>query len=304
MRWHVKRKLGRVTDVEDVRRALGPPRLPPPRGVTITPDTLGGVPGEWVAADGVPARATLLYLHGGGYIACSPATHRPITMAYARRGLRVFAPDYRLAPEHPYPAAVQDAAAAYRGLRDAPGRVGRIVTGGDSAGGGLAVAMMLMLRDAGDALPAAAALFSPWTDLAVTGGTIDSNTRWDAMFTGAIIRRGPEPYLGGADPYTPLASPLYADLAGLPPLLIHAGAREVLLDDSRRLAERGRAAGLAVSLSVWPVLPHVWQLAQGFVPEAARSLDEAAAFLLAAPEGASDGAPKGALHARETRPAV
>ena len=149
--------------------------------------------------------------------------------------------------------------------------------GGDSAGGGLTLATLLSLRDAGDPLPAACVLFSPWTDLAGTGESLRTNTKRDAMFSGEGLTEGAAPYLNGADPRTPLASPLYADLARLPPMLIHVGEYEVLLDDSRRLAERARAAGVAVELRSWPVVPHVWQLFR--MPEVAQSMDGAAAFL-------------------------
>ncbi len=279
LRWQVKRRMQHITDINAARAALAGP--PPPKvgpDIRITEDRLGGIPGEWITCTSARPRATLVYLHGGGYIACSPRTHRSITMAYARAGLRVFAPDYRLAPEHPFPAAVEDAVAAFRAVHAAATEP--VVTGGDSAGGGLALAMMLALRDGGDALPLRAALFSPWTDLAVTGATVDSNSRRDAMFNAEMLRRAPPSYLGDADPRDPLASPVFADLRGLPPLLIHVGEREVLLDDSRRLAERARAAGVKVTISVWPAVPHVWQLAQALVPEARQSMRQAAAFLL------------------------
>jgi len=279
LRWQVKRRMQHITDINAARAALAGP--PPPKvgpDIRITEDRLGGIPGEWITCTSAPPRATLVYLHGGGYIACSPRTHRPITMAYARAGLRVFAPDYRLAPENPFPAAVEDAVAAFRAVHAAATEP--VVAGGDSAGGGLALAMMLALRDGGDALPLRAALFSPWTDLAVTGATVESNSRRDAMFNAEMLRRAPPSYLGDADPRDPLASPVFADLRGLPPLLIHVGEREVLLDDSRRLAERARAAGVQVSISVWPAVPHVWQLAQALVPEARQSMRQAAAFLL------------------------
>ncbi|HJS87463.1 MAG TPA: alpha/beta hydrolase [Acetobacteraceae bacterium] len=278
VRWRMKRRLGTMEDLQRVRAVFeGVKPLPPPRGVRFRPDRLGGVPGEWTegASD---ARAVLLYLHGGGFIACSPRTHRPITAAFAHEGFRVFAPEYRLAPEHPFPAALEDAVAAWRALRaSVPGRMG---VAGDSAGGNLALAMMLALRDAGDAmLPDAAALFSPATDLVGTGASLRSNTRRDAMFRGEPLWHLARAYLQGADPRAPLASPLYGDLAGLPPLLIHVGEREVLRDDSVRLAERARAAGVPVELQVWPVVPHGWQFGHAIIPEARRSLAAAAAFL-------------------------
>ena len=189
----------------------------------------------------------------------------------------MFSPDYRLAPEHPFPAAIEDGVAAYRGLLARGVPASHLVIGGDSAGGGLALAVLLSLRDAGDPLPAATMLFSPWTDLAATGDTIRTNTKRDAMFYGDGVAKGAEPYLGQADARNPLASPLYADLSGLPPMLIHAGNYEVLLDDSARLADRARAAGTTVTLKTWPVVPHVWQLFK--MPETGQSMDTAAAFL-------------------------
>ena len=276
LRATMKRKLGRAKDIKAARKVLEGAAAPG----RPYPASVGGVPGEWLGAEGAPR--TLLYLHGGGYVACSPRTHRPFTQAFAKAGLRVFAPDYRLAPEHPYPAALDDAVAAYRGLLDA-GAQG-VVVAGDSAGGGLALALMLRLRDLGLPLPARAALFSPWTDLAATGESIRTNTRRDAMFHGDGIARGADAYVGGADRLIPLISPLYADMAGLPPLLVHVGADEVLRDDSTRLADRARAAGVAVDLKVWPVVPHVWQIMARFIPEGRQSLDAAARFLLAPKE--------------------
>jgi epsilon-lactone hydrolase len=275
--WILKRKLkpklALATDALHVRKLLRPERMNIPAGIRITPETIEGVPGEWVEGEGSQV-TTLLYFHGGGYVACSPEMHRPITVGFARNGLRVFAPDYRMAPEHLFPAAVEDAVAVYRGL------TGKVMVGGDSAGGGLALAMMISLRDAGENLPAKAVLFSPWTDLAATGNSLVTNDRRCALFHGANIGMGAQFYLGTADPRNPLASPLYADLSHLPPMLIHVGRNEVLLDDSKRLAEKARAAGVPVELKVWPVVPHDWQLVPS-MPEAKQSLREAARFLLA-----------------------
>ncbi len=245
-------------------------------GTVVTPATLGGISGEWVRPVGDLPVGTMFYLHGGGYIACSPRTHRRITSGYALRGLSVFAPAYRLAPEHPFPAALDDVVAAYRGLLASGVAAHRVVFGGDSAGGGLALALLLRLRDEGHSLPAGAALFSPWTDLTETSATLRSNARRDALFPGTGMARLTVSYLAGADPAEPLISPLFGDLRGLPPLLLHVGSHEVLLDDSRKLAERARAAGTTVSLRIWPVVPHVWQMFQ--LPEAVASLDQAAAF--------------------------
>ena len=277
LKFQVKRRVRQQPDVLRARAMLSAARPKVPAGVQVAPGEVGGIPGEWLRPQAGDGAGTLLYLHGGGYFACSARTHRPITGGFARRGLTVFAADYRLAPEHPFPAAVQDAVAAYRGLLEQGISPDLITVGGDSAGGGLALALLLSLRDAGIPLPAAAVLLSPWTDLAGTGASMQTNSRRDALFVGEGIERAAAPYLAGENATNPLASPLYADLRGLPPLLLHAGSYEVLLDDSTRLAERAQAAGVAVTFRTWPVVPHVWQLFP--MPEAAQSLDEAAHFL-------------------------
>ena len=280
LRHTFKPRLARARDASHARAIMNRSPLKTPSNVRIAPATLGGVAGEWVESDTAAGAGVLLYLHGGGYFACSARTHRPYTTFFAQRGFRVFAPDYRLAPENPFPAAVEDAVAAWRAVRAEAGASTPMVIGGDSAGGGLALATMLKLRDEGDALPAAAALFSPLTDLVGIGASRRTNNKRCAMFFGAGLGRATEFYLAaGGDPRDPLASPLYADLRGLPPLLIHVGGHETLLDDSTQLAERARAAGVAAALTVWPVVPHVWQLFHPFVPEGRRSLAEACAFL-------------------------
>ena len=278
VKWRVKRRLKGVRDYRVARKILRPDPYKVPPTVQISPAHLGGVPGERLEGPS-PGDIVLLYLHGGGYFGCSAETHRPVTTFFALQGFRVFAPDYRLAPENRFPAAVEDAVAFYRGLLSAGYSPQNIVVAGESAGGGLSLSLMLALRAAGVPLPAAAALFSPWTDLAATGDSIRTNTDRCAMFEGAGVAYSARYYLGDTDPRNPLASPLYADLTGLPPLLIHVGADEVLRDDSTRLAERARAAGVAVELKIWPVVPHAWQLVPHLVPEARQSLRESAAFL-------------------------
>ena len=302
--WLVRRRirpaLANMQDIAAVRRAFAQ-ALPAARGVRYSPASVGGVAGEWVQAEApaphnptnpispISPTITLLYLHGGGFVGCSPQTHRPITAAFALQGLKVFVPDYRLAPEHPFPAAPQDALAVYRALRAAD-PAGRIVVAGDSAGGNLALGLLLALRDAGEALPAAAALFSPALDL--TGASPSASTSAspsaspsaslnagrDAMFDPLQLPHLGAAYLAGADPTQPLASPLLGDLAGLPPLLLHVGERELLRDDSIRLAQKAREAGVMVELQVFPVVPHVWQMIRQ-LPEARRSLRAAAQFL-------------------------
>jgi acetyl esterase/lipase len=283
LRVTVKRRLRQNTDLAHVRAVLNSGNLPIPPNIAYRRHQFGRVGGEWVLApDAGAAPPVLLYLHGGGYFACSAVTHRSITSWFAKAGFSVFVPDYRLAPEHPYPAAVEDAEAAYLALLDQGHDAGNIVVAGDSAGGGLTLALLLRLRDRLHRLPASAALFSPWTDLAGTGASVKTNATRDAMFTGAGLTAAAAFYLGRTSARTPLASPLYGDLRGLPPLLIHVGARELLRDDSTRLAERAQEAGVRVTLRVWPVVPHVWQLLHRFVPEGRESLRETAAFLRAA----------------------
>jgi len=278
VKWRIKRRLRGVRDAHVARRILRPDPYRVPSTVRVTPARLGGVPGEWVESE-QSLGPTLLYLHGGGYFGCSPEGYRPITAFFALQGFRVFAPEYRLAPEHPFPAAVEDATAAYRGLLAEGHLPQQIAVSGDSAGGGLSLSLLLTLRAAAVAMPAAAALFSPWTDLAATGDSVRTNGRKCAMFNAPDIAPSARYYLGETDPRNPLASPLYADLSSLPPLLIHVGADEILRDDSIRLAERARASGVSVELKVWPVVPHAWQLAPHIIPEARQSLRNAADFL-------------------------
>ncbi len=239
--------------------------------------------GEVVSWPGHAASApVLLYLHGGGYIACSPETHRPLVSSLVRRVRgRAFVPRYRLAPEHPFPAALDDAKAAYRYLLDVE-RIGpeQIVIAGDSAGGGLALALALAIRDEQWPNPAGIVAFCPWTDLAVTGVSLDENSERCAMFTGNTIRRAARFYVGDADPTSPLISPLYGDFRGLPPMLVHASEDEVLRDDAIRVADAARNAGVDVELQLWPHVPHVWQFFAAVLPEARASLEATTRFVL------------------------
>jgi acetyl esterase/lipase len=277
-KWRVKRRLKGCRDYRLARKILRPDPYKVPPSVHITSAQVNGIPGEWLESPN-SSQSVLVYLHGGGYFACSAETHRPITSYFAMHGFRVFAPNYRLAPENPFPAAVDDAVAVYRGLLSEGHSPQCLVVAGESAGGGLSLSLMLVLRAAGMSLPAAVALLSPWTDLAATGESIRTNARRCAMFNGPDIGPSARYYLGNADPRNPLASPLYGDLSDLPPLLIHVGADECLRDDSTRLAEKARAAGVTVESKVWPVVPHAWQLAPHLIPEARQSLHESAEFL-------------------------
>jgi acetyl esterase/lipase len=273
-----KPRLQRAKDIASIRKVMTMPPVRPARGTRATPAQVGGVHGEWIVADSAPARGTLLYLHGGGYMACNPPMYRNLTCAFALAGFRTFVPDYRLAPEHPFPAGLEDALGAYRGLlKDHDPQ--QIVVAGDSAGGGLTAALLLSLRDQGLPMPAAAGLLSPFVDLMASGATVQSNATRCAMFSPDMFDRAARFYVGDRDRRMPLASPLYADLHGLPPLVIHAGESETLLDDSRRFAQRAKQAGVEVEIKVWPAVPHVFQLFQRLIPEARQSLREIGDFL-------------------------
>lgn len=285
LRYQVRRALGKASDPAQIRKAFRT-RLPVPRGVSYTAAIIGGIPGEWVEpASGARPGVTLLYLHGGAYMVCSAETHRPITGGFARRGVRVFAANYRLAPEYPFPAAVEDGLAAYRGLLEQGIAPDRLAIAGDSAGGGLALAVLLKARDEGLPMPARIVLFSPWTDLAGTGASATENDGRDPMLVGSRIAEGAALYLNGADATTPYASPLYGAMDGMPPMMIHVGANEVLRDDSVRLDDKARAAGVISLLRVWPVVPHAWPIFQSLLPEGREALDAAAAFIRGALRG-------------------
>ena len=230
-----------------------------PRDVTCTPTSANGVPCEWVETPGADPERAVLYLHGGGYAIGSLATHRFLIQGIARAtGCRALSVDYRLAPEHPFPAAVEDAATAARWLAEHGIAPAKTAIAGDSAGGGLTLATLLALRDAGDPLPACAVALSPWTDLTGTGESMRTRADDDPMVTADGLQKMAAAYAPGKTG-DPLASPLFADLAGLPPLLIQVGTAEVLLDDSTRFAERAELAGVEVDLEVWDEMIHVFQ---------------------------------------------
>jgi epsilon-lactone hydrolase len=251
-------------------------------GWRIRPSDDTALAGEWIEPAAPAHRARhgcILYFHGGGYVAMSPRTHRSLTSRLATwSDVMLFALDYRLAPEHPFPAALADAVAAYRALtvQLSPQH---IVLGGDSAGGGLALATLLALRDEGATLPAAAVLFSPWTDLAATGASIVANAETDPLLRGSYTPQLAKYYLGNAPATDPLASPVYADLARLPPLFLQVGDTEMLLDDSRRIFANARGAGVEATLQIWRNVPHGWQVFAPVLPEARAALRQASAFI-------------------------
>lgn len=249
------------------------------RGLRLTTVENEKVRGEWVETK-KPESGVILYLHGGGYVSCSAATHRPITSALARlSSRRVFSLDYRLAPEHRYPAALHDAVAAYQWLLEQGWPPSLVSLAGDSAGGGLALATLLRLRDMGLPLPACAVCFSPWTDLAGTGASVRFNDGRCAMFRAGNISEFAAAYLGDVSPFDPYASPAFADLSGLPPLLLQVGSTELLLDDSRRVHDKIQEAAGVSRLEVYDDLFHCWQMSDGFMPEARVALRQAAEFI-------------------------
>jgi acetyl esterase/lipase len=242
--------------------------------------TVGGVACIDVTIEGTEPTGVLLYFHGGVYVVGSAATSIPLVSDLVRRsGLRAITLDYRLGPEHPYPAAVDDARAAYEGLLAAGYHPGQIVLAGDSAGGGLAVATLVSIREAGLAQPAGALLMSPYADLTLSGETLTLKEPLDTILKPAGLRARVADYVGGANAGDPHISPVFADLHDLPPLLIQVGSNEVLLSDALRLASRAAIDDVPVTLEVTPGVPHVFQSFAAVLDEAGAALDRAAAFV-------------------------
>jgi epsilon-lactone hydrolase len=271
-----------LPSVNDMRAALdniGRQR-PVPNDVVCQLVRIGNINAEWIKAPGASDQKVLLYFHGGGYVIGSLNSHRELVARLSRAtGLSAFALDYRLAPEHPFPAAIDDAIAAYKWLLVSGVNPNGIVIGGDSAGGGLAIATLVHLRDAREALPACGICISPWVDLEASGESYTLRDAIDPMCHKQEILNPAKTYLAGHDPRAPLASPLHADLQGLPPLLIHVGEAETLYDDSARITDRAKKAGVKVVLKEWKDMPHVFQLfAPGF-PETKQSIAEIAEFI-------------------------
>lgn len=266
--------------LEEARADFAPagPRYPIPEDVVVTPVTAAGVPAYWLDGPGMDAARALLFLHGGGFQFGSLASDGELASRIGREAaMRVLFVEYRLAPEHPFPAAIDDALAAWRWLRETH-EASSLAVAGDSAGGGLAVSVLVATRDAGEEQPAAALLMSPTVDLTSSGRSMVDNAAKDPISTPDLLRRLAADYLAGADPTSPLASPLFAPLDGLPPLLIQVGTADVLESDSARLAEKATAAEAHVRLEVGDGLPHVYPLMLG-TPEAVDATTRAGAFL-------------------------
>ena len=253
-----------------------------PRGVSVRTVQAGGVHAEWIEPIGMEPKKTILYLHGGGYCICSLDTHRGLASRVALAGrANVLIIDYRLAPEHPFPAALDDTLTAYRWLLAQGIPADQIIVGGDSAGGGLTLATTIRLRDLGESLPAALFLLSPWTDLTFSGESIHTRKELDPIFGGEGNRLGFAPaYLGSYNPANPLISPLFSELHSLPPTLIQAGSDEMLLDDSTRLENKMKSAGTAVRLTVWEGMWHVFQAYAPYVPEAQQAICQVGDFIM------------------------
>ena len=254
--------------------------MPVPVDVEIERCDAAGVPGLWVTARGPIAQRTILYLHPGGYAVGSAHGHRHVAAAYSRAAsARVLAIDYRLAPEHPHPAAVEDAVAAFGHLVDAGTPANEIAIVGESAGGGLALATLVALRDAGGPQAACAVAVSPWTDLTLSGDSMEAKAAEDVVNSREMLGGLAMMYLAGADPTGPLASPLYADLTGLPPVLLMAGSAEVLLDDARRFVSRATDTGVDATLTIGEGMPHIWTFFESFLPPARDAIEQAGTFV-------------------------
>jgi monoterpene epsilon-lactone hydrolase len=272
------------SDVNEQRRLLRQllSAQPLPADVTVTGAALGGVPTAEVTVDGVEPRHVVLYFHGGVYVMGDAAQAADLAAEVGRRTrAKVISVDYRLAPEHPYPAAVDDALAAYQALLDGGTAPSDIAFAGESAGGGLAVATLVNAREHGLPLPAAAFAMSPYADLTLAGTSMETKRDADPLLSPEALRARVPDYTAGQDPALGLISPIFADLSGLPPLIIQAGTHEVLLDDAIRLARQAATADVQVTLDITPGVPHVFQAYHAILDEAAAALDRAGQLLSA-----------------------
>jgi acetyl esterase/lipase len=250
-----------------------------PADVRVTSSNAGGFVAEWTETPTADPARVILFLHGGGFVSGSIASHRHmIAQAGREAGTRTLALGYRLAPEHPFPAALEDVVAAYRWLLAEGIRPSNIIMAGESAGGGLAVAALVRLRDAGDPLPCCAWCSSPWVDLSMSGSTMETKAADDPLISKTYLKELAALYLNGRDPSDPQASPIHAELRGLPPMLIQVGSAETLLDDALRLAAVAAAADVRVSLQVWPYMIHAWHLFYQQLGSGRRSLAEFGVF--------------------------
>ena len=271
--------LGGLT-LHERRAFMAAAGAPPPAGTMIDPVDADGVPAEWVTAAGVTGERAVLFFPGGAYHVGSVATLRHLVALVSDAAqARVLSAGYRLAPEHPFPAAVHDALTAYRWLLAHGTAARQVAVAGNSSGGGLALAALVALRDAGEPMPAATAVISPWTDMEGAGESLRRRAAADRMITPDGLKEAAGWYLAGQDPRHPYASPVHAELRDLPPVLIHVGDAEILLDDSTRFAARARAAGVNVTLEIWDDMPHCWHTFAGLLPEAGQAIERIGSWL-------------------------
>ena len=266
----------------DMRKGLDGLGAAAPRlaGVSASVVDAGGVSAEWITPDGADQKRVVLYLHGGGYLLGSVSSHRAMLERIAKAaGARVLALNYRLAPEAPFPAAVDDACAGYRWLLTQGIAAKHIAIAGDSAGGGLTLATLLALRDAGDAMPGCAVPISPWTDMEGTGASMQTRAAVDPMVQKGPLTEMASAYLQGADTRNPLASPLYGNFKGLPPMLIQVGDAETLLDDTTRIEPKLKAAGVDVTVEVWDEMIHVWHLFAPMLDKGQEAIERIGAYV-------------------------
>lgn len=288
-----KQQLDALVTILRARRAEGTPtveerragiqetgdKLPVPPEAIIEKIEVAGCWTEWVSAPGANPNRQVLYLHGGGYVIGSPHSHRNLAYNIAKAmDARVLVIDYRMAPEDPFPAAVDDAVAAWKWMLAQGGNPAKMAIMGDSAGGGLTVATQIALKNEGVALPACSCLISPWTDLEGTGESVKTKADADPMIQPESLAWFSDLYRAGTDVRDPLVSPLYADLSNLPPMLIQVGTAEILMDDSTRLAEAARKVGVDVTLELWDDMPHIWHIFAPMLDEGQQAIDKLGAW--------------------------
>ena len=275
--WYIRRTDVQTADVHKIRRRLDfiGRLLLRAFGVRVERTTVAGLYAEWLRPKRAPDDKVLLYLHGGAYVIGSCRSHGQMVSHIARAaGINALVPEYRLAPEHKFPAAIEDCVAVYRELLTSGIRPENIVIAGDSAGGGLTVATLLSLRDGGDPLPAAAVLLSPYLDVTASGESATTRADQDPWFHASDMKVVVSNYCGADELKNPLVSPVFAEVQGLPPVLIQVGDDEILLSDSTRFADKIRAAGGTVDIEIWPEMWHVFQLFVGKMPEARRAINK------------------------------
>ncbi|MEH7334342.1 alpha/beta hydrolase [Neobacillus drentensis] len=281
----VKRVMGKQmldVGIEERRQKLdaASKRLKMPKNSIVESIHIEGMYAEWISLPDSLNDKVILYLHGGGYEYCSVQTHRTLAAGIGKAaGVKVLLPEYRLAPEHPFPAAIEDAVRVYRWLLEEGYQASNIIVAGDSAGGGLSLAAALVLRDQNGPLPAGIVCLSPWVDLTSSGESYETNRSLDPYLNVEGVWKVAREYAGGESLDHPLISPVFADLTGLPPLLIQVGNHEILQSDAELLAAHARKAGVDVSFKVWDGMWHVWQMSGDFLPEARNAIQEIGAFV-------------------------